>query len=183
MRRIERLQKKLAWRVARRTASQFLKVPVVDQSPGLCGPSALKAVLSYWGVEATEAKLTELAEATPEEGATEVQLIKAAEALGFRTLHKFNATLEDLRQAIDVWKIPVLVDWFSVYDTHWCVVCAINEEYVYLMDPEKVTMRTVPIDRWMNVWFTYPGERIAPEDLQMRSMLLVYPVDLEPALV
>jgi predicted double-glycine peptidase len=179
----ERLQKKLAWRVARRIAAQFLKVPVVDQSPGLCGPSALKAVLAYWGIDTTEQKLAELAEVDPEVGATEIQLIKAAEALGFRTLHKFEATLDDLRQAIDLWKIPVLVDWFSVYDTHWSVVCAINEEYVYLMDPEKVMMRAVPIERWVKVWFTYPGEQISPQDLQMRSMLLVYPVDRGPASV
>jgi predicted double-glycine peptidase len=179
----ERLQKKLAWRVARRVAGEFLSVPVVDQSPGLCGPSALKAVLAYWGVDTTEQKLAELAEADPKVGATEIQLIKAAEALGFHTLHKFEATLEDLRQAIDLWKIPVLVDWFSVYDTHWSVVCAINEEYVYLMDPEKATMRAVPLDRWVKVWFTYPGEQISPKDLQMRSMLLVYPVDRGPASV
>ena len=71
--------------------------PYRQQQSGLCGPAALKMVLSYFGIEKNEEELAMLSEATPEKGVEAQGLIHAAKQLGLQGFYKDHAMLDDIR--------------------------------------------------------------------------------------
>ena len=63
-----------------------------------CGPSALQAVLRYWGKDVAEEKLAELCKTTSEVGTYPEDLVRGAQALGFKANAKANLTLDEVEK-------------------------------------------------------------------------------------
>lgn len=153
----------------------MIKLKPFRQSPGLCGPASLKMVFDYYGVSASEAEIAKVAGATKEKGVSKAGLIKAAKHFGFRVFSKEKSSLNDLRYFIKR-KIPVIVDWFSEDEGHYSVVVGIDKKNIILMDPSYLRRRKFSLEKFLRVWFDFPGKFIKdPKDLVLRLILVVTP--------
>lgn len=149
----------------------------------MCGPASLKIVLSYYGVEKTEEELAVLCEKDDDLGTDDQSLKKAAEQLGFKVEIHNESTFEDIEEWLDR-KVPVIVNWFTrgrtdytdsdVSDGHYSVVMGLDDEYIYLQDPETGSMRELERDNFMTVWFDFTGRYIKPNELILRQIIAIY---------
>jgi predicted double-glycine peptidase len=113
-----------------------------------CGPSALQAVLRYWGRDVAEDKIAELCKTTAEVGTHPEDLVRGAQALGFKATAKANLTLDEVAKftamghpmiaLAQVWlsqsksKESVEDEWDS---GHYIVVLGVDKDNVYFQDP------------------------------------------------
>ncbi|HBD02098.1 MAG: hypothetical protein UX38_C0002G0111 [Microgenomates group bacterium GW2011_GWC1_46_16] len=152
----------------------MLKVKPFRQKTGLCGPATIKMVLSYYGVEKTEAELAELMRADPAVGVDASRMIEASESLGFKGYFQDNSTFEDLERLVKTDQIPVIVDWFSEDDGHYSVVVDLDTENIYLLDPEIGHVRAMRRSKFFRIWFDFPGEYIkSSADLTIRRLIVI----------
>lgn len=151
---------------------------------GMCGPASLKMVLAYYGVEKTEAELAKLCGTDPSLGTTDEGIKKAAESLGFTVEIKNNSTFEDIQVWLDK-KVPVIVNWFTrgridypeseVPDGHLSVVAGLDDEYIYLQDPEIGKLRKISRDDFLRVWFDFKSIYISSwDDMIIRQLIAIY---------
>jgi len=151
-------------------------VPIVDQTPGYCGPSSLRAVLAYYGVVRSEDELAALMGATRKEGVEADALVEAAQQLGFRAGYWDQASFADVQTLTDL-GVPVIVDWFSETDGHYSVVTKVDgmTGTLTIMDPETASYRTFNCAEFLRVWFDFPGEVPEPGTLLVRRAIVVVP--------
>ncbi len=131
-----------------------------------CGPATLKMVLDYYDVQKTEEELAALLHVDTEIGTSDQEIKQVAEQLGFQVEIKNFSSFEDIQKWLDK-KTPVIVDWFtkgrsdyeedSVADGHYSVVVGLDDQYIYLQDPEVGRLRKISRDDFMSVWFDYTG--------------------------
>ena len=151
---------------------------------GMCGPASLKMVLDYYGVEKTEKELAELCGTDPDLGTSDEEIKRAAEGLGFNVEIKNNSSFDDIQKWLDK-KIPVIVNWFTrgridhddseVSDGHLSVVVGLDEENIYLQDPEIGNLRKIARDDFMKVWFDFTGKYINLwDEMIIRQIIAVY---------
>ncbi len=153
----------------------MLNIPPFRQLPDLCGPSCLKMVLAYFGVEKNEPELAKLAGATKNKGATASDLIRVAKKLGFNGMIKDSASLADIKKYVLNKKIPVIVDWFSHDDGHYSVAVDIDNKNIYLQDPELGALRMMDLKTFKRVWFDFPGDFMTSKnDLILRRMIVIW---------
>ena len=154
----------------------MLKVKSHRQTPGFCGPAALKMVLGFYGLEKGERTLARLAGATRKFGVDAPGLIRAAERLGFRAWKKEHATFADIRRYVIHQKMPVIVDWFSADEGHYSVVVHLDQQFIYLRDPEWRRVRRMRREDFRRVWFDFSTDYIKKKsDLELRRMIIVQP--------
>lgn len=156
-----------------------LPVKLVLQGPGQCGPAALAMVLAFYGVKKSLAELTKLTNCKPLEhraGTSAQDLVRVARRLGLSGNVKDFATVEDLRYYVAEKKQPVIISWFSHYDSHFSVVVRVTDEHVYFLDPEYKTPRRMSRRRFEKVWFEFQGgvTRPTPQP-KVRRMVLIGP--------
>lgn len=152
---------------------KILRVPSVDQTPGFCGPSALRAVLAFFGVLKSEDELAALAGSDRDEGTPVEGMLAAARALGFDAWAKDDASLDELQKLVQS-GVPVIVDWFSSTEGHYSPVIGIDDATVRLQDPEIAQPREMPRHDFDNVWFDFEGD--APDGrLVKRRIIVVQP--------
>ncbi len=117
-------------------------------------------------------------------GTSDKGLKRAAEGLGFTVEIKNNSTFDDIRRWLDK-KVPVIVNWFTrgridyeieeVPDGHLSVVVGLDDEYIYLQDPEIGALRKISRDDFMKVWFDFKGEYIKSwDEMIIRQLIAVY---------
>ncbi|MDD5144832.1 MAG: cysteine peptidase family C39 domain-containing protein [Candidatus Pacebacteria bacterium] len=159
----------------------MIKLKPFRQTPGLCGPAALKMVMDYYGISVSEGEIAKRAGSTRENGTSIEGLMKAARYFGFKTFTKTACSLGDLRYFMKK-GIPVIVDWFSEDDGHYSVVVDVTKTKVILMDPELrkfliyARRREIPCDKFMRIWFDYKGDYIKrSKDMVLRLILVVTP--------
>jgi predicted double-glycine peptidase len=151
---------------------------------GMCGPASLKMVLAYYGVDKTEEELAKLCGTNLKLGTSDESIKHAAESLGFKVEIKNNSTFDDIRSWLDK-KVPVIVNWFTrgridypdseVPDGHLSVVVGLDDEYIYLQDPEIGNLRKITRDDFMKVWFDFTGEYINSwDEMVIRQVIAVY---------
>ena len=151
----------------------------------MCGPASLKMVLGYYGVDKTEAELAKLCGTDSNLGTNDIGIKKAAESLGFNVAIHNKSTFDDIQKWLNQ-KVPVIVNWFTrgrvdydvaeVPDGHLSVVVGLDNENVYLQDPEIGGLRTINRDDFMKVWFDFTSEYINSwDDLIIRQLIAVYP--------
>ena len=150
---------------------------------GMCGPASLKMVLAYYGIEKTESELAQLCQTDSELGTSDQDLKRVAEQLGFKVTIKNNSTFEDIASWLEK-KVPVIVNWFTrgrmdyddstVPDGHYSVVAGLDDDYIYLQDPEIGTMRKLTREDFMTVWFDFTGKYIQPDELIIRQLIAIY---------
>jgi len=130
-----------------------LQVPRVDESPGRCGPAALKAVLKFHGVEASERGLAGLA-GTDAKGTTAQGMVQAARNFGFTAQVHDNATIQQLHHELERGR-PCIVNWWSVDDGHYSVVERAGTAGVRMMDPETARAKTMDRATFDRNWFDF----------------------------
>jgi predicted double-glycine peptidase len=154
----------------------MLKIKPFRQQTGHCGPASLKMVLDYYGLDKSEQELIELTDCNMDLGVEAGRLLTTAQDLGFNGYIKDNAELPDIKQEVIEHKRPVIVDWFSEDDGHYSVVVDINDENIYLLDPELGYVRAMRLNKFYRVWFDFPGEYIkTKDDLTIRRMIVIFP--------
>ncbi len=151
---------------------------------GMCGPASLKMVLAYYGIEKTEKELAELCGAEAELGTNDASLQKAAESLGMKVEIQNNASFDDIQLWLSK-KVPVIVNWFSrgrsdypdsaVADGHYSVVVGLDDQNIYLQDPEIGLIRTIKRSDFVKVWFDFTGSQINSwDEMIIRQLIAVY---------
>lgn len=152
----------------------MLDVKPYRQKPGLCGPSSLKMVLDFFGIEKTETELAIMAGYTNQDGTKSEGLIKAAETLGLMAFQKDFSEIKDLKKNVIDKKIPVIVDWFSKDDGHYSVVVDIDDKNIYLQDPQLGELRTMDLETFKRVWFDFPGDYLkSKDDIIIRRIIVI----------
>ena len=148
----------------------------------ICGPASLKMVFDYYGIDKTEEEIARLAGTTEDLGTDEEGIKKAAESFGFKVEIKNESSLEDIQNYLSK-KTPVIVNWFSrgridyddsqVPDGHYSVVVGLDDEFIYLQDPEIGKLRKIERNDFMKVWFDFKGEYINPNELIIRQIIAI----------
>lgn len=149
----------------------------------MCGPATLKIVLDYYGVHKSEKELAELTDVIKGIGVDDRAIEKAAKSLGCKVEIKNEATFKD----IETWLkkgVPVIVDWFTkgrsdyndseVADGHYSAVIGLDENFIYLQDPEIGGVRKLDRDDFMRVWFDFEGEYLKSSELVVRQIIAIY---------
>lgn len=150
---------------------------------GYCGPASLKMVLGYYGKEVAEDEVAAMCKRTVELGTDAESIAKAAESYGFTAKIRNESSLQEIETLMQK-KIPVIVNWFtsgradygdsSVPDGHYSVVVGIDDQNVYLQDPEIGRLRTLQREDFMRVWFDFKGRSIASwDDLILRQIIII----------
>ena len=150
---------------------------------GICGPASLKIVLGYYGVDKSEKELAVLCGTDSVLGTDDKSIKKGGEVLGFQVEIQNESSFGDIEKWLDK-DVPVIVDWFTrgrddysesdVADGHYSVVCGLDDEYIYLQDPEIGDIRKIQKDDFMSVWFDFVGENIKSDELIIRQIIAVY---------
>lgn len=149
----------------------------------MCGPASLKMVFDYYGIKKTEAEIAEMSGVDKKLGTDDKIIKRIAEELGFKVEIKNNSNLEDIKIWLDK-KVPVIVNWFTrgrvdyedseVADGHYSVVVGLDEEFIYLQDPEMGGLRKIEREDFVKVWFDFKGEHINPDELIIRQIISIY---------
>lgn len=127
------------------------------QTPGLCGPASLKILLSHYGIEKTEAELATLCKTDPNYGTDHAELLEAASTFGFEVESRSSSSVDELREIIKR-EIPVIVGWWSTDDDHYSVAYDVDDEFVYLVDPElDEPTRKISIPEFEAIWYDFDG--------------------------
>ncbi len=150
---------------------------------GVCGAASLKIVLGYYGVVKSEGELCRMCGTTVELGTDDEGIVRAAGELGFCAEVKNDSSFEDIAQWLNR-GVPVIVDWFTrgridyadedVADGHYSVVVGLDDEYIYLQDPEIGKLRKLTREDFLSVWFDFTGHTIHTDELIIRQLIAVY---------
>ena len=165
--------------------NKHLKVKPFQETlnAGMCGPASLKILLSYYGIERDEKELADLCGTKKDLGTDDQGIKRAAESLGFKVKIKNNSSFKDIERWLDK-DVPIIVNWFTrgradytdadVPDGHYSVVCGIDDQSIYLQDPEIGRIRKIKKNDFKRVWFDFSGELIKPNELIIRQMIAIY---------
>jgi len=95
-----------------------------------------------------------------------------------------ESSFADIQKWLDK-NVPVVVDWFTrgridypdseIADGHYSVAAGLDEECIYLQDPEIGGMRKIKRNDFMRVWFDFSGKYISPTELIIRQSIAIYP--------
>lgn len=158
----------------------MLNLKPFRQQSGLCGPATLKMVLFYYGITKTEKELAELTNCKPEYGIEAEEFKKVASLYNLNCVVKDDADIDDLRYYVDQQKIPVIVQWFHEDDGHYSAVVEIDQENIYLQDPELGMIRALKLSTFKNNWFDFLGEfPNKKEDFILRRLIAIFPQEMQ----
>ena len=115
-------------------------------------------------------------------GIDDKNISDAAQSLGFKVEIKNESGFEDIEKWLKK-GVPVIVDWFTrgrqdygdseVSDGHYSVVIGLDDEYIYLQDPEIGGERKIEREDFMKVWFDFTGYYLKPEELIIRQLIAI----------
>ncbi len=127
---------------------QALKLSIFEQKTDYsCGAAALLSVLRYWKVYfGSEKALYPILGTTPKDGTNPGGLVRGAQHFGLQAEFKTELRLSDLELAIAEGQTVILdlQAWPDNYDQpwidrwedgHYVVLMALDETYLYAMDP------------------------------------------------
>lgn len=150
---------------------------------GMCGPASLKIVLDYYGTGKSERELAEMTGTNVDIGTDDKSIARVAESLGFKVVIKNESSFSDIEEWL-VKGIPVIVNWFTkgrpdypnseVAEGHYSVVVGLDDENIYLQDPETGGLREIKRNDFMKVWFDFSGEYIKSDELIIRQLIAIY---------
>jgi len=149
----------------------------------MCGTASLKIVLEYYGINKSEEELAKMAGHKKSLGIDEKGIKTVAEKVGFKVKIKDNSGFKDIGKWLKK-DVPVIVDWFtkgrtdygesSTADGHYSVVTGLDDEFIYLQDPEVGRIRKIKRNDFMRVWFDFKGEYIKSGELIIRQTIAIY---------
>ncbi len=146
----------------------LLNVPNVDQPNNYSsGPTALQAVLVYYGTDVNINQLINMTNTTLKNGTIPDNIAQVARLNGFNAQVQDNMTLQDLQQNIAN-GTPVIIycqawsnnatnpneNWTTdTMDGHYMVVIGIDDQNVYFEDPAILGSRGyIPDQEFLNRW-------------------------------
>lgn len=152
---------------------------------GYCGPASLKMVLDYYGTEISEEKLADLCGRDPDLGTSSEDLKRVATELEYKVTISEFSTYEDIESWLTK-GVPVIVNWFTrgrqdynesdVPDGHYSVVIGLDDQSIYLQDPEIGKMRILDKEDFYRVWFDFSTDHITSwEDMIVRQLIAIEP--------
>lgn len=149
----------------------------------LCGPASLKIVLDFFGDQKTESELAILCNWNKDYGVDDINIKKAVETLGYQVEIINDSNFKEIEKWLDK-KVPVIVNWFTrgrydypesdVADGHYSVVEGLDDDYIYLQDPEIGGIRKLKKEDFEKVWFDFSGESMTPENLILKQIIAIY---------
>jgi len=132
-----------------------LPVGTFRQTAGFCGPAALKIVLNYHQIPATEKKLSQLCRTT-KAGTDPQNIVAAAQKFGLSAYQKENMTVEEVKKIIRGGN-PVIANFQlkpEKGEGHYAVIVGYNRNTFILSDPqEDQGYREVGIKNFMSLWY------------------------------
>ncbi len=151
---------------------------------GYCGPASLKMVLDYYGIDKSEEELALACNRDSDLGTDDVSIKNAAESYGLNVEIENNSSFDDISRWLNK-GVPVIVNWFTrgridygdeeVPDGHYSVVVGLDDEYIYLQDPEIGRLRKLSRDDFLRVWFDFKSDHITSwDDMIIRQLIAVY---------
>lgn len=149
-----------------------------------CGPASLKIVTDYYGFNQTEAELAFLSGKDDILGTNGQSLKKVAEGLGLKVEIKDKAEFGDIETWLEK-GVPLILDWFTkgrrddpedgVADGHYSVAIGLDDDFIYLQDPEVGRVRKINREDFYRVWFDFSSNNIEKwEDLIVRQIIAIY---------
>ena len=149
-----------------------------------CGPAVIKMVLDFYGIKKTEAKIATLSNKDEDLGINDQDIKRVLESEGLKVEIMNFSSFEDIQVALDK-GAPVIVNWFTkgrkdydedeVADGHYSVVVGLDNENIYLQDPEVGRVRKIKNEDFIRVWFDFTSDHIEKwEDMVIRQMIAVY---------
>ncbi|NJO65110.1 MAG: hypothetical protein HC836_45475 [Richelia sp. RM2_1_2] len=159
--------------------------PYKQSDDSLCGPAVIKMVLQYYNISATELEIAEKCGHTYELGCDDLGMKRALESYGMDVIIQNNSSFDDMQFWLEK-EIPVIVDWFSsgynigVADPpngHSSIVIDLDDQYIYLLDPEFGGIRKMIRNDFMRCWFDWKNSPIIVnwEDMILRQIIVAYP--------
>lgn len=149
----------------------------------MCGPASLKMVFNYYGYDKSEKDIAEMCGTTDDLGTDADGIQKAAQSIGLKAMIYDNSSLGDIQKWLDK-KVPVIVNWFTrgradyedseVADGHYSVVVGLDDEFIYIQDPEVGKLRKIGRNDFMKVWFDFKGKYIDSNELVVRQLIAIY---------
>jgi len=164
---------------------KFIKIKPFQETlfMSMCGPASLKIALSYYGIDKSERELAKMLNWNKESGINDADILRVAKQLGFQTKLKRNSNFADIEKWLDK-KAPVIVNWFTrgrsdysdseIAEGHYSVVSGLDDNHIYLQDPEIGKVRKIKRDDFLKVWFDFPGKYIKPGELDVRLSISIY---------
>lgn len=164
-------------------------LPFKQSDSSRCAPAAIKSVLYYYGIDATEDEICIRCKWSYELGCRDIDMKKAIESYGLGCSIKNNSNLMDIQYWIRH-HIPVIVDWFcpgfnqsesEMPDGHSSVVVGIDAHKIHLIDPEIGRIRSINRDEFSKVWFDWKNTPNIEkwQNMTIRQIIIAYPNKLK----
>src|SRR3989344_3526151 len=146
---------------AQKDSSGQVSVEVFRQSkPGVCGPAALRTLLSHFGKTYTEEQLANLSVCAGDAGTEHEGMIQAVKEIGGFVFTKEEGSMEELEYFIKEEKLPVIIGWFDRDEDHYSVLVNTTDKNIIIIDPSNEYEKQ---ERWIDratfprIWFDFVG--------------------------
>lgn len=151
------------------------KVPLVLQTTNYCGPASLTSIMRFYGLRVTEKRVAEWSGASRKYGTWSEGLVLASRRAGFFATMEDGASLSKLKAELR--NGPVIVLWDYDGGGHYSVVCGMDHNYIYMMEPVLGKYTAVTHKAFLKAWFCYEDEDDVPvpEQIVRRRMIVVRP--------
>ncbi len=162
--------------------------PFKQSDDSLCGPACVKMILNFYGIQAEEGEIAKRCNHTYELGTNDYNMRDALESYGLCVSILNESSLETIKWWLDR-NIPVIVDWFSggfeplesdLPNGHSSIAIDLDNEYIYLLDPEFGGIRKIAREDFMRCWFDWREPLISAEksNLVLRQIIVAHEKDL-----
>jgi ABC-type bacteriocin/lantibiotic exporter with double-glycine peptidase domain len=149
----------------------------------MCGPAVVKMILDFYKIDKSEAEIATQLNNDLKLGTTAETIKEFLESLDFSVEIKNFSEYEDIQKWLDQ-GVPVIVDWFtrgrldypedSVSEGHYSIIVGLDDQFIYLQDPEVGRLRKISREEFMYVWFDYNGLRPEKwEDMIIRQIIVI----------
>ena len=164
-------------------------IPFKQSDDSRCGPTAVRMVLSYYGIDATEDEIAARCGWTYELGCDDKGMKQALESYELGVQIWNGAKLEDIKYFIQH-RIPVIIDWFSAGASndpetgngHSSVVVGYDRNKVHLLDPFDGRIKAFTHEDFVRLWFDWRAPVITSwSDMVIRQLIIAYPKRLTEA--
>lgn len=160
--------------------TKFLKLRKYKQSDdSLCGPACIRIVLAYYGIRASEEEIAKRSKHTYEKGTIDTNMKRAVESYGLICKIKNNSSFEDIKYYL-AQEIPLIVDWFTgsssidgVPNGHASVVTAINDSYIFLLDPWNGKVKKFLREDFERVWFDWKRTKTIHANHLIKKQIMI----------
>ena len=138
-----------------------LNVPIFKQTKMMWGPASLQMVLSYLGKNYDQKHLKNLLKSSILQGTTNKNMVEVSKKLGFLASFKYNSSIEEIKSLISK-KTPPIISWFSPEGaSHYSVVIGIDENSIYVADPDIGKIRKFKQDYFLKRWQNIDWENLS----------------------